>query len=82
MLELWPARSAYASERMMGLKKQNSKRKLLHWFSCFDGVFYGVKTENRGIKPYRFRITLKVIRVIHVICEICGLKIIILFFPD
>jgi hypothetical protein len=32
---------------MMGLKKQNSKRKLLHCFSCFDGVFYGVKTENK-----------------------------------
>jgi hypothetical protein len=29
----------------------------------------------RGIKPCRFRITLKVIRVIRVICEICGLKI-------
>ena len=28
----------------------------------------------RGIKPCRFRIALKVIRVIRVICEICGLK--------
>jgi hypothetical protein len=28
----------------------------------------------RGIKPGRFRIALKVIRVIRVICEICGLK--------
>ena len=27
-----------------------------------------------GIKPYRFPNTLKVIRVIRVICEICGLK--------
>ena len=29
----------------------------------------------RGIKPCRFRIALQVIRVIRVICEICGLKI-------
>jgi hypothetical protein len=29
----------------------------------------------RGIKPYRFRILLKVIRAIRAICEICGLKI-------
>jgi hypothetical protein len=28
----------------------------------------------QGIKPYRFRIVLKVIRVIRVICEICGFK--------
>ena len=28
----------------------------------------------RGIKPYRSRITLKVIRVIRIICEICGLN--------
>ena len=28
----------------------------------------------RGIKPYRFRIVLQMIRVIRVICEICGLK--------
>jgi hypothetical protein len=30
--------------------------------------------ELRGIKPCRFRIALKVIRVIRAICEICGLK--------
>jgi hypothetical protein len=29
----------------------------------------------RGIKPCKFRITLKVIKVIRVICEIGGLKI-------
>jgi len=34
MLELWND----------GFKK--TKRKLLHYFCCFDGVFYGVKTEN------------------------------------
>jgi hypothetical protein len=28
----------------------------------------------RGIKPYRFRFALKVIRAIRVVCEICGLK--------
>jgi len=28
-----------------------------------------------GIKPYRFHIALQVIRVIRVICEICGLKL-------
>ncbi len=28
----------------------------------------------RGIKPYSFRIVLQMIRVIRVICEICGLK--------
>jgi hypothetical protein len=28
----------------------------------------------RGIKPCRFHVALKVIRVIRVICEICGLK--------
>jgi len=27
-----------------------------------------------GIKPYSFRIALQMIRVIRVICEICGLK--------
>jgi hypothetical protein len=27
-----------------------------------------------GIKPYGFRIVLKVIRAIRVVCEICGLK--------
>jgi hypothetical protein len=32
------------------------------------------RRKQRGIKPYRFRIALKVIRVIRVICEICGLK--------
>jgi hypothetical protein len=31
--------------------------------------------KRRGIKPCRFRITLKVIRVIRIICEIGGLKI-------
>jgi len=30
--------------------------------------------KPRGIKPYRFYIALQVIRVIRVICEICGLK--------
>jgi hypothetical protein len=34
---------------MMGLKKQNSKRKLLHCLSCFDCVFYGVKAENNSL---------------------------------
>jgi len=29
----------------------------------------------RGIKPYKFRIVLQMIRVIRVICEICGLKL-------
>src|SRR5210317_853678 len=29
----------------------------------------------RGIKPDRFRVAVKVIRAIRVICEICGLKI-------
>jgi hypothetical protein len=33
----------------MGLKKQNSKRKLLHCLSCFDCVFYGVKAENNSL---------------------------------
>jgi hypothetical protein len=32
------------------------------------------RSKLRGIKPCRFRIALKVIRVIRVICEICGLK--------
>jgi hypothetical protein len=31
-------------------------------------------SKLRGIKPCRFRIALKVIRVIRVICEICGLR--------
>ena len=31
----------------MGKKIQNAKRKLFHSFSGFDGVFYGVNTENQ-----------------------------------
>jgi hypothetical protein len=38
-------------------------------------LFY--RSKLRGIKPYRFRIALKVIRVIRVICEICGLKAVV-----
>ncbi len=34
----------------------------------------------QGIKPCGFRIALQVIRVIHVICEICGLKELHFFF--
>jgi hypothetical protein len=30
--------------------------------------------KRRGGRPYRFRIALKEIRVIRVICEICGLN--------
>ena len=33
-----------------------------------------LRDKLQGIKPYRFRIALKMIRVIRVICEICGLK--------
>ncbi len=29
---------------------------------------------KRGIKPYTFSIVLQMIRIIRVICEICGLK--------
>ena len=35
-------------------------------------LFY--RSKLRGIKPYRFRVVLQMIRVIRVICEICGLK--------
>ena len=34
------------------------------------------RRKQRGIKPYRFRITLQLIRVIRVICEICGLTLV------
>ena len=35
-------------------------------------LFY--RSKLRGITSYRFRIVLQMIRVIRVICEICGLK--------
>jgi hypothetical protein len=44
-------------------------------FSCGANIQPKLnRRRQRGIKPCRFRIALKVIRVIRVICEICGLK--------
>ena len=45
--------------------------------NCF--LFHTLRTissvnRETPIKPYRFRIVLKMIRVIRVICEICGLN--------
>ena len=42
-------------------------------------LFY--RSKLRGIKPYRFRIVLQMIRVIRVICEICGLNMVVHLTP-
>ena len=47
------------------------KRRDIKMSVCY--LFY--RSKLRGIKPYRFRIVLQMIRVIRVICEICGLKL-------